>query len=284
MVPGLKLFIAAVFALWYLFLQSAVCFSQSPDASALAAASGSAGYPDPALDDQARDLLASGKTGFLIESARSEILSLLSESNSCTDWFLSAEPAARQKFRSLRFVLDRAGEAEIVKLDGDSGLSSYFHPYVAATRQNVGPGSAITVNVNGAFFRASALVRDTAHPAERISASAHRALTVGIYTGGSPEAQLLTMLHEFGHIVDLLPVDAEVPSAPFISIKNTETVLHHCRSQIQLHARHLRRLQTSSQAFPITLIYASNAPSQKLQAIAQKRGFLGEPSYRNDGW
>ncbi len=284
MVPALKSFTTTVFVLLFFASQLSFGFAQSSSRSRLTVVSDTAGYSDPALDDEARELLAEGKPGVLIESVRSEVLVLLSESGSCTDWFLSAEPSSLQKFRSLRFVLDRAGEAEIVKLDGAGAVSGYFHPYVAATRQNVGPGSTVTVNANGAFFRASALVRDTAHPAERISASAYRALNVGNYAGGSPEAQLLTVLHEFGHIVDLLPVDAEVPSAPFISIRNTETVLHHCRSQIQLHAKHLHKLQTFPHAPPITAVYASNASFQKPQPFAQKRAFHGEPSYRYDGW
>lgn len=283
MVPELKLFIALVLVCVCFISQSALGFAQSSSKSQSLRVS-DAGSLEPPLDDEARELLAAGKTGFLIESVRSEVLSLLSESNSCTDWFLSVEPAAREKFRSLRFVLDRQGDAEIVRRDGEGGLSGYYHPYVAATRQNVGPGSTITLNANGAFFLASALVRDDSHNVDRLSAASYRLLSVGTYTGGSPEAQLLTLLHEFGHIVDLLPVDADVPSAAFISIQNTETVLHHCRSQIHLHAKHLHKSQTSFKVLPISLAFASDTLLPKPQALRQKKSFRGEPSYRNDGW
>lgn len=292
MIPALKLFLSAVFVLTFFASQLAVSFAQSSAQSSVQSLTKSrllrisedVVSSESALDDEAKELLAAGKPGFLIESARSEVLSLLSESNACTDWFLSAEPAAAEKFRSLRFVLDRAGAAEIVKLEGDGAVSGYYHPYVASTRQNVGPGSTITLNRNGAFFRSSALVRDAEHPADRISAASYKLLTVGRYTGGSPEAQLLTVLHEFGHIVDLLPVDADVPSAPFISIQNTETVLDHCRSQIEPHAKHLRRSRNSYKRIPTVLVYAANVSSPKFQALAQKRSFRGELSPRNDGW
>lgn len=284
MVPELKLFIAAFLACVCFVSQSAASFAQSAAKSQLLRTSDAGDSSESPLDDEAKELLAGGKPGFLIESVRSEVLSLLSESNSCTGWFLSADASAREKFRSLHFVLDREGKAEIVRLDGQDGLSAYYHPYVASTRQNVAPGSTITVNANGAFFRSNALVRDGGHAADRLSASSYRPLSVGIYAGGSPEAQLLTVLHEFGHIVDLLPVDAEVPSAPFISIQNTETVLRHCRSQVQLHAKRLHKSQTSFKILPISLAFTPTTTSPKLQALTRKRSFRGELSYRYDGW
>ena len=284
MVPVLKSFITAVVVLILFASPPAVCFAHSSAKHQLHRISEAVDSSQPALDDEARELLASGKPGFLIETVRFEVLSLLSESNSCSAWFLSAEPSAREKFRSLHFALDLRGAGEIVKVEGGGAASGFYHPYVASTRQNVGAGSTITVNANGAFFRTSALVREPDHPADRISASSYRSLSVGNYGGSSPEAQLLTVLHEFGHIVDLLPVDAGVPSAPFISIRNTETVLHHCRSGIQAHSKHLRLIQNSAWTLPIGVAYSMNSASPNLAVATQRRSFRGEPSYRNDGW
>jgi hypothetical protein len=279
MVPVLKLF-AVVFLVLFVFPQPVLTSAQSRKIR-IVNASESISSPDSTLDDETRTLLAAGKDGFLIESVREEVLSLLSESNSCTSWFISADTAARAKFHSLHFELDTAGAAEILRIDGPS--SGYYHPYVASTRQDVGPGSTITLNANGAFFRTSAFVRDPHHPSDRISASAYRLLSVGNYSGASPEAQLLTLLHEFGHIVDLLPIDAGMPTAPFISIQNTETVLHYCRSQIQAHAKHLRLAENSARTLPLSFAKVALEPTPTLQAFAQKRSFR-ELGYRNDGW
>ena len=283
MVPVLKSFAVVLLALFFLFPRSALTSAQSGNKARLVNASEAITRQDQTLDDEARSLLSAGKEGFLIENVRSEILSLLFESNSCTDWFLSADTSAREKFRSLHFELDLAGASEILKVDGSSAQSGYYHPYVASTRQDVGPGSTITLNANGAFFRTSAFVRDPNHPSDRISPSAYRLLSVGNYSGASPEAQLLTVLHEFGHIVDLLPVDAGMPSAPFVSIQNTETVLHHCRSQIQAHAKHLHLMENSARTLPLSFAKAVLDPLPNLQAFAQKRSFR-ELAYRKDGW
>ena len=282
MVPGLKFFITFVSSvLVFLTWLPVVSFAQSSGKQRLVGVSDAADSSEPALDEEARELLTAGRPGFLIESVRSEVLSILSESSSCSAWYLSADPSAREKFRSLHFALDLAGAGEIVKVEGTAAPSGYYHPYVASTRQDVGPGSTITVNANGAFFRTSAFVRDSSRPADRISAASYRLLSVGNYSGGSPEAQLLTILHEFGHIVDLLPVDAEVPLAPFVSIRNTEIVLHHCDSQIRAHAKHLRWSENSARTLPLSFVSTRNSSAPQLQAAVRS---FHEIPYRKDGW
>lgn len=240
MVPVLKMFAPLLAAFAVLAFRPAVTYAQSTPKANLKFIAQKADVDDATLDGVAKELLARGKTGLAVQQVRSEVLALLSETNSCSDWFLSAEPAAQEKFRSLHFDIDPAGSSEILKIEGAQARTDYYHPYVARTRQAVGLGSTITLNANGAFFKASAYVRDLSHPGERNSFVTFRALLVGNYSGGSPEARLLTVLHEFGHIVDLLPVDFGEPSAAFLSVQNTAVVLHHCNSQIHDHAKHLR--------------------------------------------
>lgn len=240
MVPVLKMFLALLAAFAILAFHPAAADAQSTPRANLKFIAQGSDVDGATLDDVARELLALGKTGLAVQQVRSEVLVLLSETNSCSDWFLSAEPAALEKFRSLHFDIDPAGSSEILKIEGAQARTDYYHPYVARTRQAVGSGSTITLNANGAFFKASAFVRDASHPTERNSYVTFRNLSVGNYSGGSPEARLLTVLHEFGHIVDLLPVDSGTPSAAFISVQNTEIVMRHCNSQIHNHAKHVR--------------------------------------------
>ncbi|GAC1630380.1 MAG: hypothetical protein NVS9B14_00920 [Candidatus Acidiferrum sp.] len=281
MVPALKLFLAAIstFALLVLLPENSsaqsvakTLFDRTIDPPA----------SEQALDDEARELLARGKPGSLIQAVRSEVLSLLSETNSCTDWFLSAEPSAREKFRSLHFELDLAGQAEILKLEGAQLPAGYYHPYVASTQQDVGPGSTITLNANGAFFRASAFVNDPDRPMDRISASSFRPIGVGRYIGGTGEARLLTFLHEFGHIVNLLPIDAGVPSAPFVSVENTKTVLRHCRSQIQAHAKHLHLAENAGKSVPVRFTEPAIHFASNLAGSRQKMSFYNLPPRTSD--
>jgi hypothetical protein len=57
-------------------------------------------------------------------------------------------------------------------------------------------------------------------------------LHVGDYQGGSLKAQVTTLLHEYAHVVELIPVDTGRADGAQLSTQNTETVLRHCRKQI----------------------------------------------------
>jgi len=59
-------------------------------------------------------------------------------------------------------------------------------------------------------------------------------LRVGPYTGNSLHAQVLALLHEFGHLVDLLPADGGDEEAK--SMQNTAEVLRFCRAEIESKA------------------------------------------------
>lgn len=189
------------------------------------------------LDPAADALLTLGSDGEAIQQARMEVLSLLSEPNSCSAWFQTAEPEVAEKFRSLVFAVDAAGSGDILKLDSWSKDDGYYQPYVARTGQNVGWGSTITLNQNGAFFKKIAPVRVVSNFNDKGYFKPSRSLVVGAYEGATLRARIVALLHELGHVVNLLPMDSGVPSGPSISVQNTEKVLHYCGAQIRAHKK-----------------------------------------------
>jgi len=203
------------------------------------------GDGDTLADPVENELLELGHFGEGIQNVRAEVLGMLSEENSCSAWFRSAEPEAAVKFRSLRYVVDVAGPGEILKIQEPPNPIVILQPYVARTGQDVGPGSIITLNAHGAFFQELARVRTRYSANDSTFENKYRPLVVGNFSGGSPAARLLTLLHEFGHVIDILPIDAGVPDGPTLSVRNTETVLSHCGSQIKAHAKSIHKSRGS---------------------------------------
>jgi hypothetical protein len=58
---------------------------------------------------------------------------------------------------------------------------------------------------------------------------------VGPYAGDTLHAQVLALLHEFGHIVDLLPTDEGDLDGK--SERNTAEVLRFCRAEVESKVR-----------------------------------------------
>lgn len=186
-----------------------------------------------AEDPVETELAAMGPDGLLIAGARQQVLEILREGNSCSGWFAGGEPNPAVKFASLHFKSDAAGT--LLSLgDFDSGRLSFTQPYVARAQEDVGPGSTITLNAHGAFFQQSA---GTMYPSPR-SVPHFRPnisiLHVGDYQGGSLKAQVTTLLHEYAHVVGLIPVDTGRPDGAQLSTQNTEIVLRHCRKQVDV--------------------------------------------------
>jgi len=199
---------------------------------------------DVLADPVEKELLALGRFGESIQSVRAETLGLLSEEGSCSAWFRAAEPEAAAKFRSLRYAVDSTDPGEILKIQ-ESNPPVTIQPYVARTGEDVGPGSTITLNAHGAFFQELARVRTRYSLNDFTLDNKYRPLVVGNFSGGTPAARLLTLLHEFGHVVGILPIDAGVPAGPMLSVRNTETVLSHCGSQIRAHAKNIHKSRGS---------------------------------------
>ena len=176
-----------------------------------------------------------GPQGFAIASARRQVLEILREGNACSDWYARAEPNPWIKFASLHFRVDEEGEDTAI---GDySSLGLYYRePYVARAQQSVGAGSIITLNRHGAFFVLRAPSKVHWGSGGPVVDQRLRLLHVGSYIGGSVNAQVATLLHEFGHTVGLLPIDSGDANSAILSTRNTDVVLSHCRKQIEASA------------------------------------------------
>jgi len=271
MLPAVKSILYAVVCIFvcnflYNFLYSpARAFAQNPDRFTSLAYAFSRS-PDAAMQDQAENELARyGKLGQLISQTRAHTLSILSSENSCTSWFRQALPNPGEMFETLRFIVDSSGQSEILKVEDAAGDFAYFHPYVAHAGQNVGPGSAITLNANGAFFKDHATVRAANGPVDPFSAQFRRVLTVADFLGDTEQARILTLLHEFGHVIDLLPIDSGSSSAAFLSVENSNAVLKNCKLQIELEARQKRPIARKRELSQASLTVAVRTPSASLK-------------------
>lgn len=195
-----------------------------------------AGVPEAATYDLIEsELRGLHENGLLVVIARRHVLAILRENNSCSAWYAQSEPNPFAKLASLHFQLDADGENTVL---GDRSYSGvlYREPYVARAQQNVGAGSTITLNAHGAFFVSRAPVK-SGLSGGLLTPEMDRMLHVGRYAGGSLNAQVTTLLHEFAHVVDLLPVDMGESGSPLLSTQNTDTVLQHCHKQIEASAR-----------------------------------------------
>lgn len=190
-------------------------------------------FDAPPLDDLIESELQSiGPAGLAIARARRQVLEILREGSACSAWYASVDPDASAKFASLHFEVDAGGETTAVGQYTYAGLL-YREPYVARAQQDVGSGSTITLNAHGAFFVARAPARHTSRNGVPAGPQPPIELHVGDYPGGTLRAQIATLLHEFAHIVGLLPVDYGKPESALLSTRNTEVVRSRCGKQIE---------------------------------------------------
>jgi len=196
-----------------------------------------------AQDTVSAELSALGKAGLKIARAREEVLDILRSNNTCAEWFETKEANAAATFQSLNFFLDRQGPQDIFEsMDKESNLVRR-QPYVARATQDGGAHTAIMINSNGAFYRPQGQLLRVGQESGPIRPEGMRILTVGNYRGDTLPAQVTTLLHELGHIIDLLPEDADNLDGK--SVHNTDEVLRHCRTEVE--ARALQARQTGKQ-------------------------------------
>jgi hypothetical protein len=176
------------------------------------------------------DLAALGKTGQKILRARDQVLEILGTENACTAWYREKDANPAETFRTLSYEVDRRGE-EVVHVSKDAESQYIFRdPDVARVSQDAGAFTTITLNAGGAFFHA--LTTTIVQPREGGLWALGRARTinVGPYPGDSLAAQILALLHEFGHVIDLLPLDFNNEDGK--SVRNTAKVLRFCQAEI----------------------------------------------------
>lgn len=182
--------------------------------------------------DSVRDNLDSqGKTGQKISQARERVLEILRSDNACTEWYRSKDPNPAATFRTLSFELDRKGTDYVLETP-EPGVGEYYHsPYVARVIQGDGSYATVTLNANGAFFSIMAKVAQTAKEGGPLYFRGVRPLKVGPYAGNTLQAQVLTLLHEFGHLLELLPADEGDRDGK--SVRNSMEVLRYCRAEVE---------------------------------------------------
>ena len=188
--------------------------------------------PCPASSDAVRDdLNTMGKQGQLILHARDKVLEVLETETACTDWYRTRNSDPAAVFRTLTFSVDRKGESYVRTTPAADGFEMIYNPYVASVEQDEGPYSTVTINANGAFFfPVASLVEDQLRGAA-VSFQGVRSIQVGPYAGGSYRAQVVALLHELGHVIDLLTEDRDDRDGR--SRQNTLDVLHACRAEVE---------------------------------------------------
>ena len=179
--------------------------------------------------------MAMGKPGQKIRRARDRVLEILQTANGCSAWLRQKDSDPAAIFRTLSYAVDRHGEEYIhFSKDADSQYI-YRDPYVASVGQDTGAFSTVTLNLSGAFFQPQALTFFVAQDRALSKLNGPRAVNIGPYSGGSLPAQTLALLHEFGHVLNLLPVDFENEDGK--SVQNTAEVLRYCRAEIESKGR-----------------------------------------------
>jgi hypothetical protein len=199
----------------------------APCNPAIRTATGCIGSRDSVRDD----LNTLGKQGQKILLARQKVLEILQTENACTEWYRSKDTDPAATFRTLTFVLDRQGEAYVRDSNEAGGMDLIRSPYVASVIQDQGPYATVTINVNGAFFYSMAHVVKGPKEGGTLNFQGARLLRVGPYAGGTLHAQILALLHEFGHVTDLLPPDWDDYEGK--SRQNTAEVLRFCRGEVE---------------------------------------------------
>jgi hypothetical protein len=185
----------------------------------------------PPRDLAQENLEALGKTGRRILPGRERVLEILQSENACSAWFREKDSNPAATFRTLSFAIDGQGEEFVQESQGAGGMKIIRNPYVARVFQADGSYATVTINANGAFFTPAAGALEVKAEGGPQTIRGGRMLRVGPYTGNSLHAQVLALLHEFGHLVDLLPADGGEQEAK--SVQNTAEVLRFCRAEIE---------------------------------------------------
>jgi hypothetical protein len=179
-----------------------------------------------------------GEAATSIGRAREAVYEILDGENSCSAWFRRTDPRVAATFLSLTFRVDEDGSKRVVKERDGSGSWIEHGPYIARTHEGTGPGTTVTINGNGAFFRnrgdvykvewAGSIGKNT---------GSSRYLHVGPFDGGTLGAQVVTLLHELAHVIDALPSDDSSVVGFARSQENTELILRHCQREAGATAR-----------------------------------------------
>jgi hypothetical protein len=198
------------------------------------ASPGKTGCPAP-RDPVQENLASMGKPGQKILRARERVLEILEGENGCSTWYREKDSNPPATFRTLSYEIDRKGEELVRESDGAGEIKLFRSPYVARVIQADGSYATITINRKGAFFSGMAGVVKEHSDGGPWRLHGIRELRVGPYAGETLYAQVLALLHEFGHLVDLLPTDEGNQDGK--SVRNTNEVLRFCQAEIESKVR-----------------------------------------------
>jgi hypothetical protein len=172
-----------------------------------------------------------------ISRARAALNNLLKGKNPCAEFFNQgatnfatnspgAPTTGADAINAANIVKDPSGPSQIVKSADQNGNIVYSQPYGAKTIEGGGPSGTIDINPNGAFYKTTAFVRGTTQT---------MGLTIGgtenphQFAGDTLQAQMTILLHEMAHLLNMIPSDGSNPNQ---SLRNTQTILDHCKSDI----------------------------------------------------
>jgi hypothetical protein len=190
-----------------------------------------------------------GEEGTTIARVRQATLEILESENKCSAWFRHFDRDVSATFRSLNFSVDEDGPDRVIKERNDRGVWIEHGPYIARTRQNAGPGAAVTINANGAFFRRKdEIYKVNWLGAEERGTGTWKYLHVGPYDGGTLQAQVVAVLHELAHVINAIPWDDSSRLGFNRSQENTELVLRYCKSEVSGSPKQLRLVMAQSPA------------------------------------
>ena len=175
------------------------------------------------------ELSALGKHGDTIARAREQVLEILQQNNACAAWFQESDPDPAEVFRSLHFELEVSGPSYVYGIhDADRGML-FKHPWAAKAFQNGGRNSTILLNANGPFFNHRSTLMQLDPGGVIARPTGNFVLMISPFTGNSPGAQIVILLHELGHITGRIPSDDD--SWDGRSGRNTAEVLRHCNAE-----------------------------------------------------
>jgi hypothetical protein len=188
--------------------------------------------PAPTLRvDREAGLKDIGEEGISIARAREAVSEILEGRNACSAWFGQLDPQVAATFQSLTVSVDDDGPKHVIKERDGRGNWIEHGPYVAKTHQGSGPGTTITVNANGAFFRTRGDVYKLQWTGSiENDTGTWRHLHIGPFDGGSLQGQVIALLHELAHVIGAVPSDGSSLVGFARSHENTELILRHCQA------------------------------------------------------
>jgi hypothetical protein len=195
---------------------------------------------------------ASPEEAALIMRARSTVLNILQSENSCSAWLQRTRPDVAKMFASLTYAVERTGSAHVITEIGIRGTWIEHGPYIASTFQDSGPGTTITINANGAFFRdRSEIFKIEWEHGLPLATGKWKIIHAGPFQGGTLPAQAIVYLHELAHVIGAIPVDGPSPALLNRSQENTDEIVHYCKGAVKAAAKSGSHLTLSPP--PLTL-------------------------------